>query len=292
MTTTPSWQRQVWWHSIPLSAYVMAVVLAGGGKKFSYSSCRFPIAVPWFSLRLPFSSSPLRQVAEVPQAPLMTFSSCCRGKYDGTENFGSTAGAFDCRVWRRPGREVPDSDCQALEGGSTAKRQKVKTQTFWGSFRECLLVAVAVLGLVLLWPVCLVWVSSSLLLAFFPFLFQKKGRRPRNRPTFLQGLGILLFGTDLRTGTFSGIPLLSGTSDPCTRSLGSAGHFVECIVMVQVVGSRRSPGATILGRVQVPLLPTIVCFSRRLVPNPRDGFSFRVVLGLRFALPEALRRRF
>ena len=43
--------------SIPLTAYVMAVVLAGGGKDFSYGSYRFPIAVPWFSLRLPFSSS-------------------------------------------------------------------------------------------------------------------------------------------------------------------------------------------------------------------------------------------
>ena len=39
----------------------------------------------------------------------------------------------------------------------------------------------------------------------------------------------------------------SGTSVPCTRSPESAGHFVENSVMDQMVGSRRSPGATILG---------------------------------------------
>ena len=43
--------------SLSLSAYVMAVVLAGGGKNFPTVPIVFPIAVPWFSLRLPFSSS-------------------------------------------------------------------------------------------------------------------------------------------------------------------------------------------------------------------------------------------
>ena len=38
-----------------------------------------------------------------------------------------------------------------------------------------------------------------------PFLFQKKGRRHRNRPTFPQGLKILQIGTVQRTGTFSGV---------------------------------------------------------------------------------------
>ena len=143
--------------------------------------------------------------------------------------------------------KYPTRTAKRLKAAVPPSVKRLRLKRFGGVFRGCLLVAVAVLGLVLLWPVCLVLVSSSLLLAFFPFLFQKKGRRPRNRSTFLQGLGILLFGTVLRTGTFSGIPLLSGTSDPCTRSLGSAGHFVECFVMDQVVGSRRSPGATILG---------------------------------------------
>ena len=143
--------------------------------------------------------------------------------------------------------KYPNRTEKRLKAAVPPSVKRLRLERFGRSFRGCLLVAVAVLGLVLLWSVCLVWVSSFLLLAFFPFLFQKKGRRPRNRPTFLQGLGILLFGTVLRTGTFSGIPLLSGTSDPCTRSLGSAGHFVGCFVMDQVVGSRRSPGATILG---------------------------------------------
>ena len=51
-----------------------------------------------------------------------------------------------------------------------------------------------------------------------------------------------------RTAFSAGIPLFSsGTSVPCTRSPESAGHFVKNSVMGQMVGSRRSPGATILG---------------------------------------------
>ena len=79
----------------------------------------------------------------------------------------------------------------------------------------------------------------------------------------------------------------SGTSVPCTRSPESAGHFVENSVMDQMVGSRRSPGATILGA----STSTSSANHRLFVPPTgfelRDGFSFRVVLGLRFALPEA-----
>ena len=50
--------------NIPLTAYVMAVVFAGGGKGFSY---RCPLVFPSSSILV----FPLRQVAEVPQAPLM-----------------------------------------------------------------------------------------------------------------------------------------------------------------------------------------------------------------------------
>ena len=68
----------------------------------------------------------------------------------------------------------------------------------------------------------------------------------------------------------------------------SAGHLVVYFVTGLMVGDRRFPGATILGArfssssanhpVSVP--PT--------GSEPRDGFSFGVVLGLRFTLPEAL----
>ena len=51
-----------------------------------------------------------------------------------------------------------------------------------------------------------------------------------------------------RTGFSAGFTLFSsGTSVPCTRSPESAGHFVKNSVTDQMVGSRRSPGATILG---------------------------------------------
>ena len=72
----------------------------------------------------------------------------------------------------------------------------------------------------------------------------------------------------------------------------SAGHLVVYFVTGLMIGDRRFPWATILGArfsfssanhpVSVP--PT--------GSEPRDGFSFWVVLGLRFSLPEALRRRF
>ena len=91
-----------------------------------------------------------RKTAEVPQTPSMA------------ESEDDPIGKYPTRTAKRLKAAVPPSV------------KKVETQTFWGgrggSFRGCLLVAVAVLGLVLLWPVCLVWVSSSLLLAFFfPF---------------------------------------------------------------------------------------------------------------------------
>ena len=72
----------------------------------------------------------------------------------------------------------------------------------------------------------------------------------------------------------------------------SAGQFIVNFVMGLMVGDRRFPGATILrGR-----FSTFSANHPLSVPQTgsehRDGFSFGVVLGLRFTLPEALRRRF
>ena len=39
----------------------------------------------------------------------------------------------------------------------------------------------------------------------------------------------------------------SGTLVLCIKGLASVGHRVVCIAMYQMVGNRRSPGATILG---------------------------------------------
>ena len=87
-------------------------------------------------------------------------------------------------------------------------------------------------------------------------------------------------------------PLSSGTSVPCTRSPESAGQFFVNFVMGLMVGDRRFPGATILGRRS----STSSANHPASVPPTgsvhRDGFSFGFVLGLRFTLPEALRRRF
>ena len=58
----------------------------------------------------------------------------------------------------------------------------------------------------------------------------------------------------------------SGTLVPCIKGHASAGHRVVCIAMDQMIGNRRSPGATILGRREcLPLLPTIALRSRRQV---------------------------
>ena len=82
-----------------------------------------------------------------------------------------------------------------------------------------------------------------------------------------------------------------------------------CVVVVQMVGDRRFPGATILRSRLCTSSANHRCQARRLVQNilthlgvdgVRDGrlsTSRRVpfigfVLGLRFALPEALRRHF
>ena len=72
----------------------------------------------------------------------------------------------------------------------------------------------------------------------------------------------------------------------------SAGHLVVYFVTGLMVGDRRFPGATILGA----RFSTSSANHPVSVPptgsEPRDGFSFGHVLGLRFPLPEALRRRF
>ena len=88
------------------------------------------------------------------------------------------------------------------------------------------------------WWLSLVWLGAGAPGSFVPgaawwgcgfFCFPFRGRRPK----------------DLHFCRY--LPLSSGTSVPCTRSPESAGHFVQNSVMGQMVGSRRSPGATILG---------------------------------------------
>ena len=94
---------------------------------------------------------------------------------------------------------------------------------------------------------------GGVVISFFPF----RGRRPKDQH-------------------FSRyLPLSSGISVPCTRSPELAGHFGKKSVMDQMVGSRRSPGATILGggRVQEPHLPTIAFWARRQVPKSVTGRS-------------------
>ena len=106
-----------------------------------------------------------RRTAEVPQMPSMAeFEDDPVGKY-------------------------PTRTAKRLKAAAPPSVKRLRLKRFGGSFRVCLLVAVAVLGLVLLWPVCLVWVSSSLLLAFFPFLFQKKGGDPGTDQLFFRVWG-------------------------------------------------------------------------------------------------------
>ena len=99
----------------------------------------------------------------------------------------------------------------------------------------------------------------------------------------------------IQRSLFDRQPLLfrcSGSSVPCIRSHASAGHLVVYFVTAQMVGDRRFPGATILG---ASCSTTSANHPMSVPPTgsePRDGFSFWVVLGLRFAPPEALRRRF
>ena len=95
----------------------------------------------------------------------------------------------------------------------------------------------------------------------------------------------------------SGIPIPSCSmfwdfSSLHQKHRASAGHLVVYFVTGLMVGDRRFPGATILGA----RFSTSSANHPVSVPptgsEPRDGFSFWVVLGLRFPLPEALRRRF
>ena len=124
------------------------------------------------------------------------------------------------------------------------------------------------------------------------------------------GFGVSFFvGPVPKTGFLPQVsPRCFGTLDLSIRSIASAGHMVMCVVKVQMVGARRSPrGDNTGGRGRVLPPPTITLQSRRQVlyflmhlgvDGVRDGrlsTSRRVpflglVLGLRFALPEASRR--
>ena len=80
-------------------------------------------------------------------------------------------------------------------------------------------------------------------------------------------------------------------SGPCIRSHASAGHLVVYFGTGQMVGDRRSPGATILGVETIYLLSQPSLFSPAdmsrtswwiFLPVHRDVFF--CVLGLQFAL--------
>ena len=86
---------------------------------------------------------------------------------------------------------------------------------------------------------------------------QTQGHRPKNR-----------YWAPTQGPALSGIPLdvrCSVTLVPCIRSNKSAGHMVVCVVTGQMVGDRRSPGATILGVETIYLLsqPSLSCPADR-----------------------------
>ena len=96
-----------------------------------------------------------------------------------------------------------------------------------------------------------------------------------------EGRRVKRTGTDPRTGTgrrpkdrLLQVPLdgrCSETLVSCIRSIKSAGHMVVCVVTGQMVGDRRSPGATILGSG-----PTTSSANHRFLvpptgPELRDG---------------------
>ena len=93
------------------------------------------------------------------------------------------------------------------------------------------------------------------------------------------------------------------------RSIASLGHIVVCVVTDQMVGARRSPGRQYWGSRSCTSSANHRCQARRLVQNilthlgvdgvrggrlsaPRRVPLLGFVLGLGFALPEALRRHF
>ena len=61
--------------------------------------------------------------------------------------------------------------------------------------------------------------------------------------------------------------MFGGTMVLCIKGHASAGHRVVCIAMDQMVGNRRSPGATILGSENVYLCcqPSLVRSRRQVV---------------------------
>ena len=95
------------------------------------------------------------------------------------------------------------------------------------------------------------WLARAALWGLVCFPFSFRGRHPEDR-------------------LFNRYPhRSSGTSVPCTRSPESAGQFVEYFVMDQMVGSRRSPGATILGGESVFLIcqPSAACPADRFLTS-------------------------
>ena len=158
---------------------------------------------------------------------------------------------------------------------------------FWavlsGCCSGCLLVAVALgLGLVAFESVS---VAPGSALGSVPFRWGPAQRRKAQKPAVICD------------HFMSGIPIPSCSmfwdfSSLHQKHRASAGHLVVYFVTGLMVGDRRFPGATILRA----RFSTSSANHPVSVPptgsEPRDGFSFWVVLGLRFPLPEALRRRF
>ena len=86
---------------------------------------------------------------------------------------------------------------------------------------------------------------------------QTQGHRPKNQ-----------YWAPTQGPALSGTPLdvrCSETLAPYIRSIKSAGHMVVCVVTGQMVGDRRSPGATILG------VGTIYLLRQPSFPVPPTG---------------------
>ena len=128
--------------------------------------------------------------------------------------------------------------------------------------------AVAVLGLVLLWPVCLVWVSSSLLLAFFPFPVSKERAATQEPTNFSSGSGDPAVWHRPENRNLFRYPLAVWDFGSLHQKPWVGGTF--CRVLRDGSGGWQSPvprGRQYWGASSSTSSPTIVCLSRRLVPN-------------------------
>ena len=157
-----------------------------------------------------------------------------------------------------PVGKYPTRTAKRLKVAAPPSVKRLRLKRFGGSFRVCLLVAVAVLGLVLLWPVCLVWVSSSLLLAFSCFKRRAATQEPTN---FSSGSGDPAVWHRPENRNLFWYPLAVWDFGSLHQKPWVGGTF--CRVLRDGSGGWQSPvpqGDNTGGRVQVPLRqPSSAC---------------------------------